>query len=55
MNTNNVVELKSLLGGLCMVTTHGWLPVIIEGDSQVILQMATKLLHDKEVHKVVDN
>lgn len=38
-----------------MVITNGWLSVIIEGDSEVILQMATKLLHGKEVHKVADN
>lgn len=55
VNTNNAAKLKDLLGGLRMVTTHGWLPFIIEGDSQVILQMATKLLHGKEVHMVVDN
>ena len=55
MNTNNMAELKAFIAGLNMVITHGWLSVIIEGDSQVILHMATKLLHGKEVHKVVDN
>ena len=52
---NNTVQLKALLAGLSMVTTHGWLLVILEGDSHVILQMATKLLHGKEVHKVANN
>jgi ribonuclease HI len=33
VNMSNAAELKALLGGLHMVTTHGWLPVIIEGDS----------------------
>ena len=55
MKTNNVVELKALIASLNMVITNGWLLVIIEGDSQVILQMAMKLLHGKEVHKVADN
>ena len=54
-NTNNVTELKALLVGLDMTQTHGWYPVILEGDSEVILQMAEKLLNDKQVHKVVDN
>jgi hypothetical protein len=54
-NTNNVTELKSLLEGINMVVTNGWFLVIIEGDSQVILQMAMKLLHGKSVNRVVDN
>ena len=33
VNTNNVAELKALIARLNMVITHGWLPVIIEGDS----------------------
>ena len=54
-NTNNVVELKALLAGLNMAMTHGWFLVIIEGDSQIILQMATKLLHGKLVNRVAEN
>ena len=38
-----------------MVTTFGWFPIILEGDSQLILQMTTKLLHGKPMNKVVDN
>ena len=38
-----------------MASQHGWLPIIVEGDSQIILQMATKLLHGKLMSKVVDN
>ena len=55
MNSNNMVELRGLLEGLTMATKQGWLPLILEGDSQVILQMATKLLHGKLVSKVADN
>lgn len=54
-NTNNVSELKGLLVGLAMATTFGWFPIILEGDSQLILQLTTKLLHGKRVNKVVDN
>ena len=54
-NYNNVVELKGLLAGLAMVAQHEWLPIILEGDSQIILQIATKLLHGKPLSKVVDN
>ena len=55
MNSNNVAELRGLLEGLTMATQKGWLPIILEGDSQVILQMATKLLHGRPVSKVADN
>lgn len=54
-NTNNVVKFKALLAGMDMVMTNGWFPIILEGDSQLILQMAVKLLNGKPVHKVVDN
>ena len=54
-NTNNVVDLKAFLAGINMLITNGWFPVITEGDSQIISQMAMKLLHRKSVHKVVDN
>ena len=50
-----MAELKALLVGLDMAQTHGWFSVILEGDSQVILQMVEKLLNDKQVHKVADN
>lgn len=52
---NNVVEMKGLPVGIYMAIQHGWLPIILEGDSHLILQMATKLLHEKPVSKVVDN
>jgi ribonuclease HI len=55
VNTNNVAELKTLLAGLVMASTHGWFPIILEGDSQIILQMAKAMLNGKQVHKVADN
>ena len=54
-NTNNVVELKGLHVGIAMASTYGWFPIILEGDSQLILQMTTKLLHGKMINKVADN
>ena len=53
--SNNVAKLKGLLAVLAMAAQHGWLPIILEGDSQIILQMATKLLHGKLVNNVADN
>ena len=41
--------------GLDMIQTNGWHSTILEGDSQIILQMAEKILNGKHVHKVVDN
>lgn len=38
-----------------MALTHGWFLVILEGDSQIILQMAEKLLNGKPIHKVANN
>ena len=52
-NSNNVAKLKGLLDGLSMAAQHGWFHIILEGDSRLILQMATKLLHGKQVSKVV--
>lgn len=37
-----------------MAAHYGWFPTILEGDSQIILQMTTKLLHGKPVNKVDD-
>ena len=54
-NSNNVAELEGLLEGLDMASHHGWLPIILEGDSKIILQMATKLLHGKPMSKVANN
>ena len=50
-----MAKLKDLLVGLDMVAQHGWLPIILEGDSQIVLQMATKLLHGKPMSMVADN
>ena len=51
----NVAEIKVLMMGLDMIQTNGWHSTILEGDSQLILQMAEKILNGKHVHKVADN
>ena len=44
-NSNNAAELDGLIAGLTLVKQKGLLPVIVEGDSAIILSMASKLLH----------
>jgi ribonuclease HI len=46
-NTNNVAELTSLLRGLQIAVQHQYHWLIIEGDSQVIIQLISKILHGK--------
>lgn len=55
LNSNNVADLRGLLEGLLMAVRNGWLAMILDGDSQGILQMANKLLNGKPVSKVVNN
>lgn len=38
-----------------MASQHGWFPIILEGDSQVILQMENKHLHGRSVSQVAKN
>ena len=52
---NNVVEIKALMIRFDMIRTNGWQPIIVEGDSQIIIQMAHKILNGKHIHKVADN
>jgi ribonuclease HI len=44
-NSNNVAELTSLLRGLQIAVQHQLHWLIIEGDSQVIIQLVSKILH----------
>jgi ribonuclease HI len=46
-NTNNVAELTSLVRGLQSAVLHQFHRLIIEGDSQVIIQLISKILHGK--------
>ena len=51
--TNNAIEVECLLYGIQMAKENQWSPLIFEGDSQVVIKMATKLLHDTQSVKVV--
>jgi ribonuclease HI len=50
-NTNNVVELWSLLRGIKIATYHHYNKIIVEGDSQIIVQLITKILHGEHPWK----
>jgi ribonuclease HI len=43
--TNNVAELTGLLRGLQTAMDKGYQRIILEGDSQVIIRLTTKILH----------
>ena len=51
-NSNNAAKLDGLIVGLSLVKQKGLLPIIVEGDSAIILSMASKLLHGSQVSKV---
>eukprot|EP00253_Pinus_taeda_P029276 PITA_29276 len=47
-NTNNVAELEGLWRGLNIAQKEGHTPLIVEGDSQIIINMATKIQQGTE-------
>jgi ribonuclease HI len=51
-NTNNVVELLSLIKGLKVAINNHYQKVIVEGDSQIIIQLITKILHGDHPLKI---
>jgi len=50
--TNNVSELTSLLQGLRTAATLHSHKIILEGDSQIIIQLITKILHGGNPQKI---
>jgi len=50
--TNNVAELTGLLRGLQRATAKGHHKIFLEGDSQVIIRLATKILHGCDPDKI---
>ena len=50
--TNNVAELTGLLRGLQSAMDKGYHQVILEGDSQVIIRLTTKIIHGGHPDKV---
>lgn len=50
--TNNVAELTGLLRGLQSTVDKGYQKIILEGDSQVIIRLTTKILHGCHPEKI---
>eukprot|EP00253_Pinus_taeda_P003713 PITA_03713 len=51
-NTNNAAELEGLWRGLNLAYIQRLTPLIVEGDSQIIIDMITKIQQGKEVQNV---
>eukprot|EP00253_Pinus_taeda_P008598 PITA_08598 len=51
-NTNNAAELEGLLLGLQIAHHQSFMPLIVEGDSQIIINMASKLQQGSAAQKV---
>lgn len=54
-DTNNSAELEGLWQGLCLAQQHNFQPVVIEGDSQIFINMANQLLTGSPASKVANN
>jgi ribonuclease HI len=51
-DTNNVAELWALIQGLITANRMGFTKLIVEGDSQIILDLFSKLLTGSEPSKI---
>lgn len=54
-DTNNVDELEGILAGMALVANLNIQPVILEGDSQIIINLAKKLQQGYQVNKITKN
>jgi len=54
-DTNNVAELEGLLAGLALVEKLNIKPVTLEGDSQIIINMAKQLQQGYHLNKLTKN
>jgi len=50
-NTNNAAELIALIKGITLADHYKFLPVIVEGNSQIIITMMRKLQNGTQVDK----
>jgi ribonuclease HI len=50
--TNNIDELTGLLRGLQTAIDKGYQRIILEGDSQIIIRLATRILHGCDPDKI---
>jgi len=51
-DTNNSAELEGLIHGLQLALDKQWLPLVVEGDSKIILRMAAKIQAGQSATKV---
>jgi len=51
-DTNNSVELEGLWQGLLPAQIHDFFPLIVEGDSQILINMVNKILQGTPSYKV---
>lgn len=49
---NNSVELEGLWQGLNLVQQHSYFPLIIEGDSQILINMVQQIIQGTPVNKI---
>lgn len=55
LDTNNLAEMEGLWQGLVPAQNKGLFPLIIEGDSQIIINMAFKILHGTPSSRMRNN
>jgi len=53
--TNNATKLEGLLYGIYIAINSNFSKLIVEGDSQIILHMLTKVQHGSEIDKISSN
>ena len=53
--TNNMAEVEDLMQGLEMVINNSWTPLIIEGDSQVLILLSRKLQNGSHIAELVQS
>lgn len=54
-DTNNSAELEGLWQGLLLAELHGYSPLIIEGDSHILINMVNNILQGTPSHRVRSN
>lgn len=54
-DSNNSTELEGLWQGLTLAQDKSFFPLIIEANSQIIINMVTKLMQGSPTHKVSNN
>lgn len=51
-DSNNSVELEGLWQGPLLAQSHGFFPLIIEGDSQILINMVNKIMQGTPSNKI---